>query len=224
MKEFLQVFQKEKIDERFKIVEEKECGAFNYQQYTFTNVQVDKLKKLGFPLEIDAETLITELHKNTESTSIKEYRESLSVIAENIQKQPHNGFVIGVSWAAPQLKFNRFAIEEISEDIAKEFNAGHFVENQNKIASETIERIEELLALKDDTVDKGDDNETPPHNVLSAEEEAELARLDQELTAYEKMAERNPSKKFTFSDIKLAWMSNEDFLKRFIVDKNIGTE
>jgi hypothetical protein len=182
------------------IIETNSIGPLQYERFYFNKEQIDTLQKLHFPLrDITENTLFTELHVKDLKSSLTEIRKAIHDIA-----QGQEGYTIGVSWIAPMLKRFGFAIEDLPEDVVKEFPAGVLVENQEKIAKEFIEKLERMDSRTAVQTDEG------IINTLNDEEKIELQYMKDTLVGYEKISNKL-ERKIDFSDVKLAWVNNKDF-------------
>ncbi len=193
-----EIFEHLNINKK-RIVEKKTLAdSIDYERFFFTKQEIEKLKKLGFPFEIDEQTLITELHLHDVNIKLSEFRKTLKKISEG-----KDGYTIGVSWIAPILKRFGFKVQHIAEDVVKDFPAGKFIKNQDKTMKRDFERLERLKSRQ--AVDTG----YGIINTLGKEELEELKWLEDTLVGYEKIAKKL-GRKINYSDVQLAWIENKD--------------
>ena len=179
-------------------IEKGLVGSLKYERFYFTQSQIEKLKNLNFPLDINEQTLITEIHLENSDSKLSEIRDAIRSITSG-----QEGYTIGVSWVAPLLKRFGFTVEEVSEDVIKVFPAGIFVKEQKRIADEFIAKIERLESRAATHTDNG------IINTLNDEEMEELNHMRGTLVGYEKIMNEKGGK-ISYSDVKFAWMKNKN--------------
>lgn len=189
-----------------------ELNSLSFEKFRFTKEDLSFLKKENFSLDLDENSEILELHINNPGFDLKQFRDDLKLIAENLDFK-NKSYVIGVSWLSKYLEFFGFKVEDVNPEILKKFSASEFVSNQEKHIKDFLEKLERLQS-KNNIKIINDNNEEEIISNISILEKEELQKMDKLLQGYEKIFQKNNGK-LELKDIKLASMSYEDFLTKY---------